>query len=180
MAKKRKSVAGHCLKCGIFREALHRDHIIPKWNGGEDEESNVQYICSNCHDDKTRAEHRTPEYRAGRRQEQRKRWENPQEHVKASLKMLERYEDPAEREKARVRGVQHYENNPDAREKQRKAQLKSYEEDPTRRERQIASHLKRYKENPGAREVQRLGGLKRYSDPAARQKSSDDQLRSWR
>src|SRR6185295_7016316 len=61
MAKRHRS--GHCAKCGVFRNSLHRDHIIPKWNGGLDEEDNVQYLCANCHEDKTWAEHNSEAYK---------------------------------------------------------------------------------------------------------------------
>src|SRR5712691_4661288 len=44
----------NCQKCGIERQSLHRDHIIPKWKSGADAEANIQYICANCHEDKTR------------------------------------------------------------------------------------------------------------------------------
>ena len=33
---------------------MHRDHIIPKCKGGTDEEINIQWLCANCHEDKTR------------------------------------------------------------------------------------------------------------------------------
>jgi len=52
MRKKRHT--GHCSKCGTWRFSLHRDHIIPRWKGGSDDEFNIQYICANCHEDKTR------------------------------------------------------------------------------------------------------------------------------
>ena len=45
---------GNCSLCGILRQSLHKDHIIPKFKGGTEDESNFQYICANCHEDKTR------------------------------------------------------------------------------------------------------------------------------
>ena len=48
--------SGPCLKCGVWRHSLHRDHVVPKWKGGSDDPSNFQYICANCHEDKTREE----------------------------------------------------------------------------------------------------------------------------
>lgn len=46
--------SGNCILCNVFRKSLHRDHIIPKFKGGTNDESNIQYICANCHEDKTR------------------------------------------------------------------------------------------------------------------------------
>lgn len=46
--------SGNCVKCGLWRRSLHRDHIIPKFKGGTDDSSNIQFICANCHEDKTR------------------------------------------------------------------------------------------------------------------------------
>lgn len=44
---------GFCEQCGTHRPSLHRDHIIPVALGGQDIESNIQYLCANCHQDKT-------------------------------------------------------------------------------------------------------------------------------
>jgi len=49
-------MCGHCVKCGTWRPSLHNDHVIPKWAGGSDEPSNRQWLCANCHEDKTKAE----------------------------------------------------------------------------------------------------------------------------
>lgn len=48
--------SGNCVKCGVWRQALHRDHVIPKWKGGSNDPSNRQLLCANCHEDKTLAE----------------------------------------------------------------------------------------------------------------------------
>ena len=40
--------------CGIYREALHVDHITPRAMGGGDEPENLQLLCPNCHQDKTK------------------------------------------------------------------------------------------------------------------------------
>jgi len=49
-----KDKSGNCIKCGTWRKTLHRDHIMPRWKGGTDDESNIQRLCANCHEDKTR------------------------------------------------------------------------------------------------------------------------------
>ncbi len=61
---RRKSVSGSCKACGVWRETLHRDHIIPKWAGGLNTEDNYQFLCANWHEDKTLKERRSPEGRA--------------------------------------------------------------------------------------------------------------------
>ncbi len=83
--KKRKS--GDCQRCGTFREALHRDHIIPKWNGGIDDETNVQYLCANCHEEKTLLEHRSPEFAAFQSECGRKMWADPKMRAKIAERM---------------------------------------------------------------------------------------------
>lgn len=46
-------ISGNCKICGVYRKSLERDHILPKWKGGLDDPDNIQYLCSNCHRDKT-------------------------------------------------------------------------------------------------------------------------------
>jgi len=60
------SQSGNCLKCGTWRHWLHKDHVVPRFAGGADTPDNWQFICANCHEDKTREDfkHRsTPAYR---------------------------------------------------------------------------------------------------------------------
>lgn len=38
-----------CVRCGST-EKLEEDHIIPKSDGGLDEESNKRFLCEGCHD----------------------------------------------------------------------------------------------------------------------------------
>lgn len=47
---------GCCQKCGTRRNHLQKDHVIPKSRGGSDDVDNIQYLCANCHEDKTRSE----------------------------------------------------------------------------------------------------------------------------
>lgn len=51
--RRKASVEGNCVKCGIWRPRLHRDHIVPKFKGGGEEDDNIQWLCANCHEDKT-------------------------------------------------------------------------------------------------------------------------------
>lgn len=45
-----------CYQKGYLTEPVVRDHIIPLAEGGKDEEGNVQALCKECSDEKTRAE----------------------------------------------------------------------------------------------------------------------------
>jgi len=45
-----------CPKCGAVVVTLHRDHIIPRSKGGTNDKSNIQLICANCHDAKTKTD----------------------------------------------------------------------------------------------------------------------------
>jgi hypothetical protein len=47
-------ISGNCVICGTWRYSLHRDHIVPKFKGGSNELENIQLLCANCHEDKTR------------------------------------------------------------------------------------------------------------------------------
>ena len=58
LRKTKRRPSGRCKKCKTWRLSLHRDHKIPRWKGGSDAPSNWQYICANCHEDKTREEMR--------------------------------------------------------------------------------------------------------------------------
>ncbi len=51
---RKQSKSGHCEKCGAYRERLCRDHIKPRWKGIDEDENNIQCLCANCHEDKTR------------------------------------------------------------------------------------------------------------------------------
>ena len=46
--------SGNCALCGVWRYSLHGDHINPRFKGGIDSPENIQWICANCHEDKTR------------------------------------------------------------------------------------------------------------------------------
>jgi len=48
--------SGFCPECGAWRDSLHRDHVVPRWKGGGDDEDNIQYLCANCHEEKTRVD----------------------------------------------------------------------------------------------------------------------------
>ena len=65
-----EKMVGTCAKCGVERDYLQRDHIVPKYLGGLDELSNIQMLCPNCHADKSRLESSTAS----------KRWPGAVEH----------------------------------------------------------------------------------------------------
>lgn len=80
-AKPRPS--GDCPLCGTFRSRLQKDHITPKFKGGLDTPENIQYICANCHQDKSAIENK---------EKARMSWANPEsrkrlvEGISAGLK----------------------------------------------------------------------------------------------
>ena len=50
---------GLCCECrrnGNLAYATDVDHIIPRWEGGSDDDSNLQALCDACHKAKTTAE----------------------------------------------------------------------------------------------------------------------------
>lgn len=57
-----RNYSGHCVRCGTFRISLHRDHIKPRVAGGNDAPENIQWLCANCHEDKTREDVTNPSY----------------------------------------------------------------------------------------------------------------------
>jgi 5-methylcytosine-specific restriction protein A len=55
---KREPLCAECNRLGRVTLATQRDHIIALEDGGEDVESNVQGLCDDCHDVKSREERR--------------------------------------------------------------------------------------------------------------------------
>lgn len=51
-----KGLCQPCLKLGRPRPAKQVDHVVPKFEGGTDDESNLQAICIACHQAKTSEE----------------------------------------------------------------------------------------------------------------------------
>jgi 5-methylcytosine-specific restriction protein A len=45
---------GLCAKCGVEAATGQYDHIIPLIIGGENRESNLQFLCTPCHKAKTK------------------------------------------------------------------------------------------------------------------------------
>lgn len=56
--KRDQYLCQHCKKQGRITEATEMDHIVNVAEGGTDEESNLQALCTPCHDAKSQAEAR--------------------------------------------------------------------------------------------------------------------------
>ena len=52
----REPLCRPCFKLNLVKLATMRDHIVPLEEGGQDVEANVQPICNECHDEKSKAE----------------------------------------------------------------------------------------------------------------------------
>lgn len=52
----REPLCRECERHGRVRQAEIRDHIVPLAEGGADEDSNIQSLCRDCHDEKTAGE----------------------------------------------------------------------------------------------------------------------------
>jgi hypothetical protein len=137
--------SGPCGKCGTPRESLHRDHVVPLWAGGSDDPSNYQYLCANCHQDKTLTEHRSEAFKAYARS----RW-TPDRIEHARQKMKDRVVSEETREKLRAAnpsGVK----RPDI-----SARQKANWADPTWRARTMASIAKRVQPKRGNINAERI------------------------
>ena len=53
-----KGLCQVCLAKGLYTPAKEVDHILPKAEGGSDDDANLQAICRPCHQVKTAAEAR--------------------------------------------------------------------------------------------------------------------------
>ena len=49
-------LCAECERQGLARPAVQRDHIVPLEEGGADDPSNVQGLCLDCHDAKSKIE----------------------------------------------------------------------------------------------------------------------------
>ncbi|WP_235579323.1 HNH endonuclease [Pseudorhodoferax sp. Leaf274] len=56
-----------CERLGRVTEATQRDHIKPLAEGGADDDSNVQALCDDCHEAKSRTESTRGRWRGRRR-----------------------------------------------------------------------------------------------------------------
>jgi 5-methylcytosine-specific restriction protein A len=57
---RREPLCRTCHAQGRLIPGEHVDHIIPKSEGGSDDERNLQSLCAACHNRKTHAERRAP------------------------------------------------------------------------------------------------------------------------
>lgn len=51
-----KGLCEHCTKAGRIRPASEIDHITPLAQGGKDNDANLQALCVECHQAKSKAE----------------------------------------------------------------------------------------------------------------------------
>lgn len=49
-------LCAHCLQAGRVRAAAEVDHVVPLQHGGQDDDSNLQSLCADCHAIKTAGE----------------------------------------------------------------------------------------------------------------------------
>lgn len=49
-------LCAHCLQAGRVRAAAEVDHVVPLQHGGQDDDSNLQSLCRECHAAKTATE----------------------------------------------------------------------------------------------------------------------------
>ena len=101
----RQRPSGNCPKCGSWRQSLHRDHILPKYKGGSDAEDNVQYICANCHEDKSRLDlqgkpgnrvgkKNSAEHRRKQREGMLAAWRRPETRARLVTGLLAAWKEP--------------------------------------------------------------------------------------
>lgn len=92
--RKPRRRSGNCAKCGIFRISLHRDHIVPRFLSGSDDSSNIQELCANCHEDKTREDNKafrhSVEVKAALGAACHQRWQDPVYRARESAKRVGR------------------------------------------------------------------------------------------
>jgi len=149
--------SGRCEKCNKWRKIRHRDHKKPKALGGSENRCNIQWLCANCHEDKTQDDWMRPAFRAKRSADMEACWRRPSYRKKMPHK------DPKWR------------NN------QRKA-TKAKWRDPAFRAKQIASrnsteHRRILKRNKKLRSE--LAKLK-WKDPVYRAKQRASRIKMWK
>ena len=89
-------ISGNCPKCGTWRRKLQREHIIPRFEGGGDEPENIQFLCANCHEDKTYEDMKrwkeSPEQRERRLTKIRALKRTPEHNARIKVSLQKRYE----------------------------------------------------------------------------------------
>lgn len=99
--------SGNCALCGTWRKILCRDRIVPGREGGTYAPENIQWICANCHQDKTATEQsathkgrqKNPEWLAKIAAANRGRVTSPETKLKISEATTMAMTDPAIRKK---------------------------------------------------------------------------------
>lgn len=94
--------AGNCGRCGVWRKSLHRDHVIPRAADGLDVPENIQYLCANCHQDKTEEDKLNPAFektRAKLRAAKLGHKQSEQQRLRRSESLVQYYSDPSNRQR---------------------------------------------------------------------------------
>lgn len=90
--------SGVCNECKKWHEKLELDHITPKFRGGLDDTSNLQWLCPGCHKQKSSREkaevHRGNRIRYGVAR-------SPEERRKISEGVRKWFSDPKNKERNR-------------------------------------------------------------------------------
>ena len=179
---------------------LERHHIIPRHQGGTDDESNFAYLTRRehiiahfllwkinghdgdrtaykmmkgvtCYPSRLGAKH-TEETKQRMSELHKKRYEDLE--YRASMK--KRYEDPEYRAK-QSKSKKKYWSDPAKRAKQSKSQKKRYEDLAERAK--ISEAVKKRYEDPAERAKTAEANRKRYEDPAERAKMSEAAKKGW-
>lgn len=160
------SKSGTCVFCGVWRRSLHHDHIVPKWKGGSDDDWNIQLLCANCHEDKTRVDLKGRPGRKGKKKPLGyvSPMKRPEVAAKVSKALLGKKRPDVgvrNREQGAVRDHWRGPGNEERRREQSE-RCKRQWSDPTIRAKRIASRKKWFAENPELASARAKGNAVRF------------------